>query len=101
MDLLKLNDKDEEIVCMSNDEIDNIIGGFAIVSDPIYKLTNEEEKGLKAAGYNLKKTNSGNYRITNEDGKMASPSEIQTLCKVINRCTKKDKSIWSYIFDMD
>ena len=79
---------------------EGVKGGFAIVSDPIYKLTYEEEKGLGAAGYNLKRTNSGNYRITNEDGKMASPLEIQTLCKVINRSKNKNKSVWTYIFHM-
>ena len=100
MELLESNEKGEEIVCMSSEEIDNVIGGFSIVSDPIYKLTYEEEKGLRAAGYKLKKTNSGNYRITDEYGKMANPSEIQTLCKVIKRSAEKNKNIWSYIFDM-
>ena len=99
MDLLKINDKGEEIVCMSADEIDNVIGGFSVVSDPIYKLTFEEKKGLEAAGYKLKKTNSGNYRIMDEHNNMASPSEIQTLCKVINRC--KNNSLWSFIFNIN
>ncbi len=100
MELLKVNDSGEEITCMSNEEIENISGGFEIVSDPIYKLSYEEERGLRAAGYNLRKTKNGNFRITNEDGKMAGPSEIQTICKVINR-SKGNRSIWSYIFNIN
>ncbi len=100
MELLKLNDNNEEVTCMSNEEIENISGGLEIVSDPIYKLNYEEEKGLKSAGYRLSKTKKGNFRITNEDGKMASPSEIQTICRLINR-TRHNKTIWSYIFNIN
>ena len=79
MDLLKINSNGEEIIRMSGKEVEKINsidnfnkientkntetpenseipknpegvkGGFAIVSDPIYKLTYEEEKGLGAA----------------------------------------------------
>ncbi len=100
MELLKLNDKGEEVTCMSNEEIENISGGLEIVSDPIYKLSYEEEKGLKAAGYRLSKTKKGNFRIDNEDGKMASPSEIQTICKLINHTKNKDRNLWSIIFNL-
>lgn len=86
---------------MSSEEIEAVTGGVSIVSDPIYKLNSKEVKGLEAADFILKKTNSGNYRITYKDGKMANPSEIQVLCKVINNSARKDKSIWHYIFGID
>lgn len=82
---------------MSSEETKTFTGGVFIISNPIYKLNPQEVKGLEAADFNLKKTNSGNYRITCKGGKMANPSEIQVLCKVINNSARKDKSIWHYI----
>lgn len=122
MELLKANDKNEEIVCMSGNEVEKISsiqnfnkientkntetpknpesakGGFAIVTDPIYKLTLEEKEELEASGYNIERTGNGNYRIKNGDGKIANPLEIQTLCEFINRNKNKNKNRTGWTF---
>ncbi len=72
---------------LTQEELANLSGGYEIVSDPIYKLTDKEARALSSVGYRLKRTNSGNYRIMDENGKMASPSEIATVCKVIKRAS--------------
>ena len=42
MELLKLNDKGEEVTCISNEEAENISGGLEIVGEPVYKLNGLE-----------------------------------------------------------
>lgn len=84
---------------LTEEESANLGGGYEIVSDPIYKLTDKESRALSSGGYKLKKTNSGNYRIMDENGKMASPSEIATICKVVNRTSvgKRGRTFWDFL----
>lgn len=84
---------------LSEKDLEDLRGGYEMVSDPIYKLTSKESQALSQAGYKLKKTNSGNYRITDGNGKMVSPSEIEVLCKVINRLSNKPvgRTFWDWL----
>ena len=90
-----------ESIAVTEEELSKISGGYSVVSDPIYSLTSKEATALKQAGYKLKKTNSGNYRITDENNKMASPSEIAVLCKVINRSpNNKGRTFWDWLSEI-
>ena len=81
MELLKLNDKGEEITRMSNEEIENISGGFEIVNEPIYKLDSDEIKSLTFFSYTLEKIEDGKFKIKDMDGKVADPKKVQLICE--------------------
>lgn len=83
MELFKLNDKGEEITRMSNEEIENISGGFKIVNDePIYELDSDEIKFLTGSGYTLEKIEDGKFKIKDMDGKVADPEEVEAMCEI-------------------
>ena len=50
MELFKLNDKGEEVTCMSNEEIEKISGGLKVVGDSVYELDSDEIKTLTDHG---------------------------------------------------
>ena len=82
MELLKLNDKGEEVTCMSNEEAENISGGLEIVGEPVYKLKDQEIFWLKDYGYTIESIGigGGRFKIKDQDGKVANPQEIQRIC---------------------
>ena len=83
MELLKLNDKGEEITRMSNEEIENISGGFKIVNDePIYELDSDEIKFLTGSGYTLEKIGDGKFKIKDNRGVYVRPTLVQAVCKL-------------------
>lgn len=82
MELLKLNDKGEEITRMSNEEIENISGGFEIVNEPIYKLDSDEIKCLTNMGYTLEKIEDGKFKIKDRRGKVADFKRVQSVCEM-------------------
>lgn len=82
MELFKLNDKGEEITRMSNEEIENISGGFEIVNEPIYKLDSDEIKTLTDHGYTLEKIGDGKFKIKDNRGVYVGPAFVQAVCKL-------------------
>lgn len=82
MELLKLNDKGEEITRMNNEEIENISGGLEIVGEPVYELKDQEIFWLKDFGYTIESIGigGGRFKIKDQDGKVANPQEIQRIC---------------------
>lgn len=81
MELLKLNDKGEEVTCMSNEEAENISGGLEIVNEPIYKLDSDEINCLVFLSYTLEKIGDGKFKIKDMNGKVADPKEVQSTCE--------------------
>ena len=80
MELLKLNDKGEEVTCISNEEAENISGGLEIVGEPVYKLNGLEMVWLKDYGYTIESVGDEKFKIKDQDGKVANPQEIQRIC---------------------
>ena len=83
---------------LKNEEMENVSGGYEMVSDPIYKLTANEVTYLKEVGYKLTATKSGNYRIKDNSGKMADSNEIQIVCKTINKLVNKKPNLFDILF---
>lgn len=90
MELLKLNDKGEEVTCMSNEEIEKISGGFEIVNEPIYKLDSDEIKSLTTWGYTLEKIEDGKFKIKDRWGKVAGFEIVRSICERAKIKTKDD-----------
>ena len=67
---------------VKDDFLEDTAGGFATVSDPIYKLTKAEEKVLSKAGYTITKTNKGNCRVT-KGGATIDPKTLEGMCRVV------------------
>lgn len=84
---------------LTENEAKNISAGYSVVSDPIYSLTEKEAKIISSVGYTLTKTKSGNYRIKDENGKMASPSDVAVICKVIDKAStnKGGRTFWDWL----
>ncbi len=76
---------------MSSEETETVTGDVSIVSYPIYKLNPQEVKGLEAADFNLKKTNSGNYRITYKGGKWPILPKYKCCVKLLITVQEKIK----------
>lgn len=91
--------KEKELV--KEDNLDEVAGGFATVSDPIYSLTENEVKVLKKAGYRLDRTNSGNYRVKYPNGTTIEPHVLGNMCNIIALAQKKDTGNggWKLVFD--
>lgn len=91
---------------MSENELEEIGRGYSVVSDPIYKLTESEERVLRKAGYNIKKTNSGNCRVTDSHGNTIDPKTLEGMCKVVGIAEQQAKndnryrgrSFWDILF---
>ena len=82
MELLKLNDKGEEITRMSNEEIENISGGLKVVGDSVYELDSDEIKTLTDYGYTLEKIGDGKFKIKDNRGVYVGPAFVQAVCKL-------------------
>lgn len=85
-ELKKVNMEGKSTDCraLSENELEELRGGYEMVSDPIYILTDEEVRVLNREGYKLKKTKSGNYRVMDGSGKAADPSKVERLCMDVN-----------------
>lgn len=82
MELLKLDDNNEEITCMSNEETENISGGLNIVNDElIYELNSDEIKCLTDWGYTIEKIEDGKFKIKDRWGKVADFKRVQSICE--------------------
>lgn len=82
MELLKLNDKGEEITRMSNEEIEKISGGLKVVGDSVYELDSDEIKTLTDYGYTLEKIGDGKFKIKDNRGVYVGPAFVQAVCKL-------------------
>lgn len=95
MELLKLNDNNEEITCMSNEETENISGGLEIVNESIYKLDSDEIKFLTSFGYTIEKIEDGKFKIKDSWGKAADFKTVQLMCEYF-KWLKEDGSLDDY-----
>ena len=84
----KLNNN-EGIEKLEFDELGNVAGGFATVSDPIYSLTSREEAVLKGMGLNLEKTRSGIFRVKYSNNTTIEPHVLSWMCKTIDETSKR------------
>ena len=98
-DVLKKIDTSEGGLALTPAQLEAISGGYAIVSDPIYKLTNEEASALRKAKYKLQRTRSGNYRVYNQKNEMVDPGRVEELCNLINNLAKaENKTFLQWLF---
>lgn len=88
MELLKLNDKGEEVTRISNKETENISGGLEVVNEPIYKLDSDEINCLAFLSYTLEKIGDGKFKLKDMNGKVADPKEVQSTCEYFKRLKK-------------
>lgn len=84
-------------------ELEELSGGYAVVSDPIYKLTPSEEKVLSLAGYRINKTNKGNCRVTDRFNQTIDPKTLEGMCKVVKIADdqaskgKRGRTFWDFL----
>ena len=75
---------------IDDQQLGEVGGGFSTVSDPVYSLTTKEHEVLKELGFNLKKTNSGNYKVYYSNGTTIEPHVLNYMCSAIGVASKKN-----------
>ena len=95
---VNMEGKSADSRALSENELEELRGGYEMVSDPIYILTDGEVKALNREGYTLKKTKSGNYRVMDDSGKTVDPSKVERLCKDANNSFSESRFCWLFAF---